>query len=146
MPLVPPHKPTSHSSDTFSFFSTLSSICSSSVMARLTSQPFILTSLLFIVVVSYFWTPAAGIGRMVGGRTEIKDVKTNKEVQQLGRFSVEEYNRIRPLTNFFRVLAFYAHFQNQPWFKQTHIAKPFLLGYPFWRTNIEILDRVHMCT
>ncbi|KAL6343229.1 hypothetical protein AAG906_021140 [Vitis piasezkii] len=51
-------------------------------MARLTSQPFILTSLLFIVVVSYFWTPAAGIGRM-----------TNKEVQQLGRFSVEEYNR-----------------------------------------------------
>ncbi|RVW40382.1 Cysteine proteinase inhibitor 2 [Vitis vinifera] len=62
-------------------------------MARLTSQPFILTSLLFIVVVSYFWTPAAGIGRMVGGRTEIKDVKTNKEVQQLGRFSVEEYNR-----------------------------------------------------
>lgn len=62
-------------------------------MARLTSQPFILTSLLFIVVVSYFCTPAAGIGRMVGGRTEIKDVKTNKEVQQLGRFSVEEYNR-----------------------------------------------------
>ena len=29
----------------------------------------------------------------MGGRTEIKDVKKNKEVQDLGRFSVEEYNR-----------------------------------------------------
>ncbi|KAJ8421278.1 hypothetical protein Cgig2_026809 [Carnegiea gigantea] len=30
---------------------------------------------------------------LVGGRTEIKDVTKNKEVQDLGRFSVEEYNR-----------------------------------------------------
>uniref|UniRef100_A0A803LTJ4 Cystatin domain-containing protein n=2 Tax=Chenopodium quinoa TaxID=63459 RepID=A0A803LTJ4_CHEQI len=30
---------------------------------------------------------------MVGARTQVKDVKTNKEVQELGKFSVEEYNR-----------------------------------------------------
>ena len=29
----------------------------------------------------------------VGAKTEISDVKTNEEVQELGRFSVEEYNR-----------------------------------------------------
>ncbi|KAI3791165.1 hypothetical protein L2E82_04821 [Cichorium intybus] len=28
-----------------------------------------------------------------GGRTKVADVKTNKEVQELGRYSVEEYNR-----------------------------------------------------
>ncbi|RWW24283.1 hypothetical protein GW17_00011446 [Ensete ventricosum] len=34
-----------------------------------------------------------GGGRMVGGRTEVRDVESNKEVQDLGRYSVEEYNR-----------------------------------------------------
>ncbi|TYI91840.1 hypothetical protein E1A91_D02G023100v1 [Gossypium mustelinum] len=29
----------------------------------------------------------------LGGRMRINDVKNNKEVQELGRFSVEEYNR-----------------------------------------------------
>lgn len=29
----------------------------------------------------------------MGGRTEIKDVGTNKEVQSLGRFAVAEHNR-----------------------------------------------------
>lgn len=29
----------------------------------------------------------------MGGRMKIRDVKTNKEVQDLGKFSVEEYNR-----------------------------------------------------
>lgn len=51
------------------------------------------TSSLSIILLSYFCVPAAGTGRMVGGRTEVKDVKGNEEVQQLGRFSVEEYNR-----------------------------------------------------
>uniref|UniRef100_A0A7N1A2E9 Cystatin domain-containing protein n=1 Tax=Kalanchoe fedtschenkoi TaxID=63787 RepID=A0A7N1A2E9_KALFE len=31
--------------------------------------------------------------RMVGGRSEVKDVASNEEVQELGRFSVEEYKR-----------------------------------------------------
>ncbi|TKY59925.1 Cysteine proteinase inhibitor 10 [Spatholobus suberectus] len=35
----------------------------------------------------------ASYGGLVGGKTEIADVKTNKEVQDLGRFSVEEHNR-----------------------------------------------------
>uniref|UniRef100_F6GWE8 Cystatin domain-containing protein n=1 Tax=Vitis vinifera TaxID=29760 RepID=F6GWE8_VITVI len=43
---------------------------------------------------------------MVGGRTEIKDVKTNKEVQQLGRFSVEEYNRSNVLGMDYEYLTF----------------------------------------
>ncbi|KAI5653911.1 hypothetical protein M9H77_31098 [Catharanthus roseus] len=33
------------------------------------------------------------LGRKVGGRMKIQDVKTNKEVQELGRYCVEEYNR-----------------------------------------------------
>ncbi|KAF5752650.1 Cystatin [Tripterygium wilfordii] len=34
-------------------------------------------------------------GQLVGGKSEVSDVKTNKEVQSLGRFSVEEYNRLQ---------------------------------------------------
>ncbi|PON33441.1 Cystatin [Parasponia andersonii] len=44
------------------------------------------------IVLSLLFAAAYG-GALVGGRTAIKDVKTNKEVQELGRFSVEEYNR-----------------------------------------------------
>ncbi|XP_004504436.1 cysteine proteinase inhibitor B-like [Cicer arietinum] len=35
----------------------------------------------------------ASYGRMVGGKTEISNVRTNEEVQDIGRYSVEEYNR-----------------------------------------------------
>ncbi|KAK7379611.1 hypothetical protein VNO80_05075 [Phaseolus coccineus] len=35
---------------------------------------------------------SASCARLVGGKTEIPDVRTNREVQELGRFSVEEYN------------------------------------------------------
>ncbi|KAL2463403.1 Cysteine proteinase inhibitor 2 [Forsythia ovata] len=35
---------------------------------------------------------ALGGNGMVGGRTEVKDVKNNKEVQDLGRYCVEQYN------------------------------------------------------
>ncbi|CAI8618540.1 unnamed protein product [Vicia faba] len=31
--------------------------------------------------------------RVVGGKTEIANVRTNEEVQELGRFAVEEFNR-----------------------------------------------------
>ncbi|KAM7260518.1 hypothetical protein ACFE04_011191 [Oxalis oulophora] len=34
-----------------------------------------------------------GIRSIVGGRTEVVDVKTNKEVQDLGKFAVVEYNK-----------------------------------------------------
>ncbi|KAF0916481.1 hypothetical protein E2562_007565 [Oryza meyeriana var. granulata] len=36
-----------------------------------------------------------GAGRKVGGRTEVRDVEGDREVQELGRFSVEEHNRRR---------------------------------------------------
>ncbi|CAL0306340.1 unnamed protein product [Lupinus luteus] len=36
---------------------------------------------------------AVSYGRLVGGRSEVANVKSNEEVQELGRFSVEEYNR-----------------------------------------------------
>ena len=45
----------------------------------------LLASLLFVCSYSY--------EGKVGGKMEIRDVKTNEEVQELGRFSVEEYNR-----------------------------------------------------
>ncbi|XP_014508215.1 cysteine proteinase inhibitor B [Vigna radiata var. radiata] len=35
----------------------------------------------------------ASTGTLVGSKTEITDVKKNKEVQDLGYFSVEEHNR-----------------------------------------------------
>ncbi|KAI3912817.1 hypothetical protein MKX01_004887 [Papaver californicum] len=31
-------------------------------------------------------------GKRLGGKTEIQDVKTNKEVQDLGKYSVSQYN------------------------------------------------------
>ncbi|MFS7907713.1 putative Cystatin domain-containing protein [Helianthus anomalus] len=31
----------------------------------------------------------------LGGRTKVEDVKTNKEIQAMGKYSVEEYNRLR---------------------------------------------------
>ncbi|KAJ1704114.1 hypothetical protein LUZ63_003893 [Rhynchospora breviuscula] len=38
-------------------------------------------------------TGAISPGRKVGGRSEVKDVESNKDVQELGRFAVQEYNR-----------------------------------------------------
>ncbi|KAI3889314.1 hypothetical protein MKX03_017743 [Papaver bracteatum] len=32
-------------------------------------------------------------GRKVGGRMEVKDVKNNKEIQKLGKFCVDEFNK-----------------------------------------------------
>ncbi|KAJ4810083.1 Cysteine proteinase inhibitor [Rhynchospora pubera] len=37
-------------------------------------------------------TGAISPGRKVGGRSEVKDVESNKDVQELGRFAVQEYN------------------------------------------------------
>lgn len=48
------------------------------------------TILTLSVVIFVLILVADGI---TGGRTKVEDVKTNKEVQELGRYSVEEYNR-----------------------------------------------------
>ncbi|KAF8014160.1 hypothetical protein BT93_H0105 [Corymbia citriodora subsp. variegata] len=44
-----------------------------------------------------FLAAASGgyVGPRVGGRTAIPDVRSNKEVQDLGHYSVEEYNRMQ---------------------------------------------------
>ncbi|KAI4317412.1 hypothetical protein L6164_025281 [Bauhinia variegata] len=60
-------------------------------MATIRSPTVTLT--IFAVLCALFTASYGSRGRFVGGRTEIKDVKTNEEVQELGRFSVEEYNR-----------------------------------------------------
>lgn len=49
---------------------------------------------LLAVVASLAWVVCtASQGRLVGGKTEVANVRSNEEVQELGRFSVEEYNR-----------------------------------------------------
>ncbi|XVF84524.1 hypothetical protein PTKIN_Ptkin17bG0043900 [Pterospermum kingtungense] len=52
----------------------------------------IILSLLLAIALSSL-TVVNGYGSMVGGKTQMDDVKTNKEVQELGRFAVEEYNK-----------------------------------------------------
>lgn len=42
---------------------------------------------------------ATRIEGMVGGRTKISDVKMNKEVQDLGKFCVEEFNKVLRKSN-----------------------------------------------
>ncbi|KAK1669194.1 hypothetical protein QYE76_057353 [Lolium multiflorum] len=39
------------------------------------------------------WGGDGGRGRKVGARTEVRDVEENREVQELGRYSVAEHNR-----------------------------------------------------
>ncbi|KAI3969340.1 hypothetical protein MKW92_039940 [Papaver armeniacum] len=59
-------------------------------MAALHSSTFLTISiLLFVCFLSS--TEALG-GKKVGGKTEIKNVKSNKEIQDLGKFSVDDYN------------------------------------------------------
>ncbi|KAK7359343.1 hypothetical protein VNO77_01298 [Canavalia gladiata] len=48
---------------------------------------------LAVLMISASVVCMASYGGLIGGKTEIADVETNEEVQELGRFSVEEYNR-----------------------------------------------------
>ncbi|KAH6816266.1 hypothetical protein C2S53_019264 [Perilla frutescens var. hirtella] len=48
---------------------------------------------LVLVVVLAVAVCAAAIGGKVGGRRQVKNVKDNKEVQELGRYCVGEFNR-----------------------------------------------------
>ncbi|GMI71838.1 hypothetical protein HRI_000853100 [Hibiscus trionum] len=51
------------------------------------------TELMIFALLSMFVTAVNGYGNMVGGQTMINDAKTNKGVQGLGKFAVEEYNK-----------------------------------------------------
>ncbi|KAL6009522.1 hypothetical protein ACLOJK_022751 [Asimina triloba] len=59
------------------------------------SSSFLILSLLLIssLSCSYSLSPIISDGRKVGGRSEVKNVESNQEIQSLGRFSVEEYNK-----------------------------------------------------
>ncbi|KAJ8755502.1 hypothetical protein K2173_019300 [Erythroxylum novogranatense] len=54
------------------------------------SRTFLLSIVLALVVAVSGYR-----GRLVGGRTVVRDVAGNEEVQELGRFSVKEFNRGR---------------------------------------------------
>ncbi|GMH28286.1 hypothetical protein Nepgr_030129 [Nepenthes gracilis] len=51
-------------------------------------------SLILIISVMPAATRAAAERGIVGGRMKIRDVTANEEVQDLGRFSVEQFNKI----------------------------------------------------
>ncbi|RZC62057.1 hypothetical protein C5167_023808 [Papaver somniferum] len=57
-------------------------------MAAPHSSSFLTISVLLFIC---FLSSSSSVDAL-GGKTEIKDVKTNKEVQDLGKFSVDEYN------------------------------------------------------
>ncbi|XP_006349967.1 cysteine proteinase inhibitor B-like [Solanum tuberosum] len=48
--------------------------------------------IILFIITTFSSTPSKILGRKVGGRTPIKDVKTNKKIQELGKYCVEEYN------------------------------------------------------
>ncbi|XP_059630343.1 cysteine proteinase inhibitor B-like [Cornus florida] len=58
-----------------------------------------ITFLAILLVLAYCSTPVRGLRGLVGVRTKIEDVKGNREVQELGRYSVKEYNRSRRRSN-----------------------------------------------
>ncbi|GAB2295663.1 hypothetical protein Dimus_029817 [Dionaea muscipula] len=48
----------------------------------------------FLLLTVLMTVGVRGKGSMVGGKMRINDVESNKEVQDLGRYSVEEFNRV----------------------------------------------------
>ncbi|PSS23923.1 Cysteine proteinase inhibitor B like [Actinidia chinensis var. chinensis] len=55
--------------------------------------------ILLVVVLAAVVCCSTAVGGMVGGRTKVKDVKSNEEVQGLGKYSVEQYNRQKKKSN-----------------------------------------------
>ncbi|CAL0320409.1 unnamed protein product [Lupinus luteus] len=52
----------------------------------------LITLTTLITLLSFFSTPSCG-RVLVGGKMEISEVKKNMQVQELGKFAVEEYNK-----------------------------------------------------
>ncbi|XP_022849348.1 cysteine proteinase inhibitor B-like [Olea europaea var. sylvestris] len=50
------------------------------------------TSVFLLFLLFLVATQANALRGIVGGRTEVKNVKNNKEVQDLGKYCVEQYN------------------------------------------------------
>ncbi|XP_054789920.1 cysteine proteinase inhibitor 4-like [Prosopis cineraria] len=68
-------------------------------MVFMLNSPAVTLMIIFVTVLSVLLIPASygsGGGRRVhkvGAKMDMGDVRRNKEVQELGRFSVEEYNK-----------------------------------------------------
>ncbi|XP_047312380.1 cysteine proteinase inhibitor B-like [Impatiens glandulifera] len=56
------------------------------------ARPTAVTVIAMICLLAHY---SEAIGGLIGGRTKVKNVKTNKEIQDLGRFSVEQYNNMQ---------------------------------------------------
>ncbi|GAA0145195.1 hypothetical protein LIER_44069 [Lithospermum erythrorhizon] len=50
------------------------------------------TIIILLTIVTVLSLQVNGLGGKVGGKQKITDVKSNKEVQDLGRYCVEQYN------------------------------------------------------
>ncbi|KAI3937764.1 hypothetical protein MKW92_030969 [Papaver armeniacum] len=61
-------------------------------MAALHSSTFLTISILVYVCFLSSSSSVDALGGRLGGKTEIQDVKSNKEVQDLGKYSVDQYN------------------------------------------------------
>uniref|UniRef100_A0A0V0H4R2 Putative cysteine proteinase inhibitor B-like n=1 Tax=Solanum chacoense TaxID=4108 RepID=A0A0V0H4R2_SOLCH len=53
----------------------------------------ILSSILLLFIIFTLFSSSNALGGKLGGRTQIKDVKSNQEIQDLGKYCVEEHNR-----------------------------------------------------
>ncbi|XP_010557035.1 PREDICTED: cysteine proteinase inhibitor 2-like [Tarenaya hassleriana] len=57
-----------------------------------TSTRMSLGLLMVMVLVSIFSRPSYGLRKLAGGRSEVQDVESNRELQELGRYCVQEFN------------------------------------------------------
>ncbi|XP_010542782.1 PREDICTED: cysteine proteinase inhibitor 2-like [Tarenaya hassleriana] len=48
--------------------------------------------LTMVVLASVSVRPSYGLRKLVGGKSDVPDVESNKELQELGRYCVEEFN------------------------------------------------------
>ncbi|KAI3823117.1 hypothetical protein L1987_04547 [Smallanthus sonchifolius] len=53
------------------------------------------TNLTFSVIIFLFFASNFVANAIPGGRTKVKNVKTNTEIQELGSYSVDEYNQLQ---------------------------------------------------
>lgn len=63
-------------------------------MAKSSIPVFLTLTLVSAFVIAYSAAPVKGVGGgLLGGRTKVEDVERDKEVQELGEYAVDEYNR-----------------------------------------------------
>ncbi|KAI3897127.1 hypothetical protein MKX03_025989 [Papaver bracteatum] len=60
-------------------------------MASPVSSSFLITSILLLIC--FLSLSSSSVNGLPGGITDVRDVKTNKKVQELGKYSVGEYNQ-----------------------------------------------------